>query len=75
MRPIVKNVLLAAIVLTPVIGVFLVGSFFLQTQLDDLPVSEMFSKHNVKQSLVFDVPVILVAVTLGVTTIWIRRKK
>jgi len=78
MRQIGKNVLLTVTViaiLIGIIGVFLAGSFFLQTRMDGLPVSEMFSKQNISNSLVVDVPVILVAMTLGIAFIWTGRKR
>ena len=75
MRQFGKDILFTVTVLTPLIVAYLAGSFFLQTRFDGLPVSEMLSKQNVSNSLIIDVPVILVALTAFVTTIWIGRKK
>ncbi len=75
LRQIGKDVLLTMTFTAILIGVFLAGSFFLQTRMDGLPVSEMFSKQNISNSLVVDVPVILVAMTLAIATIWTGRKR
>jgi len=70
-----RDIVFTISAITFLVIIYLALSFFLQTRLDNLPISEMFSEQNISNSLVFDIPVILVALTLFAGVIWTGRKK
>jgi len=64
----------AALLLTVIVAVYLVFSFFLSARQNGTPILQMFSPENIESSLKWDIPVIICVFALTGVVMFFRDR-